>query len=249
VDRPHRWVADLQVGHEDVGAAVELDHVRLEEVAGAELPLCDRHVVDGHPLQPVPVRAALGVEAEPRPVLRVAVDGARAGDRHIGLVDRVDERRVVVALDALPPGEDRRQERCGVRLEPDGRAGCHVQVHVGEQVDLAGAELAAGDQDPPSARGVAGRDGLPEGGGAVGGVVAHRAVVADVEAAVGEGRRHDPAEDDGHLVPRRGRGVRDPLVDEGGPAPERQPAHDEPAGLEEVPSRTITDHRCLPDAT
>ncbi|MEV1170711.1 tripartite tricarboxylate transporter substrate-binding protein [Nonomuraea sp. NPDC049784] len=107
-------------------------------MAVAELALLDRRAVHGHLLQPVPVGAALVVEAGPRPGRRVPVDRAGAGQRDVRLVPGVDEGRVVVALDPLPAGVDVRQVRARVATAGiDTVAELRAQIEAGELRVLA----------------------------------------------------------------------------------------------------------------
>src|SRR5262249_14328322 len=122
------------------------------------------------------------------------------GDRQVGTPLRVDQRRVVVALDALPPGQHQRV-LLRVGAEQDGRARADVEVDVVQHLDRAGEELAGGYHPPPATGRVTGLDGLGEGGGVVELAVPLRAVVSDQEVLLREGGRLDPGQDLGYLGP------------------------------------------------
>ena len=117
VEFPHRRVDDTEAFDQDILAAVRFDELRTEVAAVAEDAFGDGDVFLGLVNEFVPrcflVRVAFlptAVRAAfPRPpvvAIGLAVEGAGAGDRDVLLLEGVDERRVVHALDALPAGED-----------------------------------------------------------------------------------------------------------------------------------------------
>src|SRR6266536_631149 len=252
VDVPHRRVAQVYALDKDVGALVQLDEVGLQEVAQPVDPLVRVDPVDGLLLQLGPVRLALAVVVEPGAGRALAVERTGAGDRDVGLVEGVDERGEVHALDALPAGEHQRV-LLRVGAEPDGAE--HVQVDVVVEGDRAGPEGAASRYHHVTAAGLgAGRDGLGERGAVVGLAVALRAVPGHVEVLARERRRLDPGEDDRHLVPRRGgllhgqaargRGERTGRLDQ--PAGRRGTAGQDAARLQQVPAGVLPSHSWCP---
>ena len=180
-------------------------------VALAEAALGDRNPLLAHLEQAVPRRRlrAFGRTATPFPVPPVVVAGltvqrAPAGDGDVALFERVDERRVVHQLDALPAREDRRQVGARIGREQQRRALRHVQVDAAAQVNRAGEVASWRHDDAPAAGLGARRDRLADRLRAVGRSVRLRAVVGDREVARGKRGGDDPGQDRVHVGPRAG---------------------------------------------
>ena len=142
---------------EHVRAAVGLDELGPQVVAGAVDALGDRHPGLGLGEEPVAVGllALRVVVLLPRPPVlgvRLAVQRALAGDRDVVLLVGVDERREPHELDAFPARPHDRQVGRGVAAEPDRGALGDVQVDPRLQVDGAGEEDAGRHDDAPAAR-------------------------------------------------------------------------------------------------
>ena len=245
VDLPHRRVEHADAFDQHVRAAVRLDELRAQVVAGAEDAVLDRHAALRHveervavgilidvALLPAAVRAAF-----PRPPVRavaVAVDRAAAGDRDVRLLEGVDERREVHQLGAFPP----RQHDgvfVGVARETDRRPLADVQVDAAFQLDRAGDEFAFRHDDASAACANTGGDSAAEGLGVRPRVAAGRAECGDVEIAGGESWRPDARENLGQLPPWIAAALR--------AEPERRPVpSDNRAGGEGLQKRTAVRH-------
>ena len=127
--------------------------------------------------------------------------------RDVLRVDRVDEWREVHHLVAFEAGQHDRQIVGRLGAEADGRPRLEMQVHVRLELDRAVDQpVACRHDDPPAAGLAAGGDRLVEGPPAVGGAVAHGAIVGDGKIAIRKRRRLDLGQDAGNGVPADGVG-------------------------------------------
>src|SRR5450756_985120 len=191
----HRRVDDGDVLNLHVGATVGLHEHGPQVAAVAEYSFRDGCPLLPHLAQGGPglglilvVRPSLSGPRPPVLGVRLAVQGAAAGDPDILLVQRVNEGRVVHALQPLKAREhDGVELRVGV--EPDGRALLHHQVHVALEVDGAGQADALSDHHVAAARTVGFLDGMAESFRAIRLAVRFGAVTGHLEFPGGELRR------------------------------------------------------------
>ena len=216
---PHGGIANAHAFNQHVSRAVRLEKRRAQIVALAEDALAHRHILVAHGYQSVGVGARVGSArlaaepgaARPRPpmvLVALAVQHARAGHGDIGLLESVDQRRVVHAFGAFEPRQHQRQILFGVAVEFQNGAFVQVQVGIGLQVDGAGEELPARHHHASATRLCAGFNRPGDGVRAV--LVAARsgAIFDDVESAVRKLRRPDAREHRPHFLHPGGRLVR-----------------------------------------
>src|SRR5207302_1063390 len=86
----------------------------------------------------------LALPGPPMGAVRLALESSAAGNRDVLLLVRVDERRVVHALQALPAREDQRQIMSLVLTEAHHGTRSQVEVHIAAQMNRAGEKLACG---------------------------------------------------------------------------------------------------------
>src|ERR1017187_10222276 len=162
----HRRVDDGEVLDLHVGATVGLHEHGPQIAAVAELALPDWYTLLRHLAQRgaglaliLAVRPSLSGPRPPVLAVRLTIQGAPAGDGDILLVERVNEGRVVHALQPLKAREhDGVELRIGV--EPDGGAFADHQIDVALEVDGAGQTDALGDHHAPAAGAIGFLDGL-----------------------------------------------------------------------------------------
>ncbi len=191
MDGPERTVADPDVFYQDVFTAVELDELRAQVVfALGHLPLFDRGIGGGVVVKFFQRFEMRGRALHPLlPSAHVRLKRAFTGESHILALERVNERRVVEALEALPTRLHCGQVVFGIAAEGESGVLFEVQVHVALEMDFPGLPFAFGNHHAPAACVVAGGDGLADGFGNVTGVA--MVVLGDVEILVGEHRHPD----------------------------------------------------------
>ena len=123
--------------------------------------------------------------------VRATIERPASGDGDVGLLEGVNEGRVVHALGAFEAGENHRQIVLWILAEAQRGALFQVQVHVAGQMDRAGEEDSGGDRHPTAARGGAGLDRPRDGLGGFDLSALASAETSDFEHPVGELRRAD----------------------------------------------------------
>src|SRR5579863_10204474 len=119
----------------------ELDQARPQIAALPESPFADGHILGAHLEQPVPrgilayhaLRpAAVGAAFPWPPVLAIAISVERSFARYrdVLLSIRVEEGRVVHALDSLPACVDQRKIALRIAREQERRSVGNVKIHV-----------------------------------------------------------------------------------------------------------------------
>src|SRR5438046_2372968 len=120
---PHRRTFDSNALNQNVAAAIEFNKARAQERALAKLPFLDRHILVDHLAQAIArkllIRTSLFGPSTSFPLPPVFVAGlsierAFTSDGDIFLLERVNERRVVVTFHSLKPRKNHRQISLGV---------------------------------------------------------------------------------------------------------------------------------------
>ena len=186
VNHPERRLADLEPVQQHVPAAVELDEVRAHVCAvEREQPPRRHRRVRRAPVVEVFRRLhVLGRTGEPGfPAFHARRNRPRAGDGDVRHAVGVEERRVVVALDALPRRVDFRVVG-GVVRERERRPVREVQVAVVAEADGPREPVTLRHDDAPAAGRLARPHGLRKGVRRLHALP--RAEVGDREVACGE---------------------------------------------------------------
>ena len=153
---PERRVPEREVLEPHAAAVPDADELRTEPRLrdGGEVALAERDVLLAPLLEETPLRRLLVRPApEPRlPAPHARMQHAAPRDGDVRSLVRVDERRPVEALDALPARRHRGEVLLEVVREENVRAVLEVQLHVALQVDRPALPLPRGNDDLSAAR-------------------------------------------------------------------------------------------------
>src|ERR1051325_1816581 len=148
---PHRRTQNVNSLDQDIPTSIEFDKARSQISAFAKLPLLNRHIRINHFPETVPRRLLIS-PALPRtstslPLPPVFIAGlpiqcAFTRHRDIFLLERINQRRVVVAFHSLEPRQNDRNISFRVGRESQYGATSQVKFDIALQMNWTGKKLA-----------------------------------------------------------------------------------------------------------